>query len=154
MVAGSKYRGEFEERLKAVLQEIESAKGEIILFIDDLHTLVGAGAASFTAKSYASILGANDRIRVGFIGVGGMGTGHLGAIKALKQANNLEPVAVAAQPVLETQAHEVGETAARSSVIARAAPSGSPAIRRRCASYQGDRRWPGSSHARFSEKSS
>jgi ATP-dependent Clp protease ATP-binding subunit ClpB len=45
MVAGSKYRGEFEERLKAVLSEITSAAGEIILFIDELHTLVGAGKA-------------------------------------------------------------------------------------------------------------
>ena len=45
MVAGSKYRGEFEERLKAVLKEIESAQGEIILFIDEMHTLVGAGRA-------------------------------------------------------------------------------------------------------------
>ena len=45
MVAGSKYRGEFEERLKSVLQEIEAAHGEIILFIDEMHTLVGAGKA-------------------------------------------------------------------------------------------------------------
>jgi ATP-dependent Clp protease ATP-binding subunit ClpB len=45
MVAGSKYRGEFEERLKAVLKEITDADGEIITFIDELHTVVGAGAA-------------------------------------------------------------------------------------------------------------
>ncbi len=45
MVAGSKYRGEFEDRLKAVLREITEAEGEIICFIDELHTLVGAGAA-------------------------------------------------------------------------------------------------------------
>ena len=45
LVAGAKYRGEFEERLKAVLQEIEAAAGEVLIFIDEMHTLVGAGKA-------------------------------------------------------------------------------------------------------------
>jgi ATP-dependent Clp protease ATP-binding subunit ClpB len=45
LLAGSKYRGEFEERIKAVLAEIKNAEGEIVLFIDELHTIVGAGAA-------------------------------------------------------------------------------------------------------------
>src|SRR5205823_8375607 len=45
LVAGAKYRGEFEDRLKAVLKEIADARGQIIVFIDELHTIVGAGAA-------------------------------------------------------------------------------------------------------------
>ena len=55
LVAGTKFRGEFEERLKAVVREVQDAAGEIILFIDEIHTLVGAGAAE-GAMDAANIL--------------------------------------------------------------------------------------------------
>jgi ATP-dependent Clp protease ATP-binding subunit ClpB len=55
LVAGSKYRGEFEDRLKAVLKEVEASQGQIILFIDEVHTIVGAGAAE-GAMDAANIL--------------------------------------------------------------------------------------------------
>jgi ATP-dependent Clp protease ATP-binding subunit ClpB len=55
LIAGAKYKGEFEERLKAVVKEVQSAEGEIILFIDEIHTLVGAGASE-GAMDAANIL--------------------------------------------------------------------------------------------------
>lgn len=56
MVAGAKYRGEFEERLKAVLDEIKEAEGEIITFIDELHTIVGAGATGDSAMDAGNMI--------------------------------------------------------------------------------------------------
>ena len=56
MVAGAKYRGEFEERLKAVLDEIKSAEGEIITFIDEIHTIVGAGATGDSAMDAGNMI--------------------------------------------------------------------------------------------------
>jgi ATP-dependent Clp protease ATP-binding subunit ClpB len=56
MVAGAKYRGEFEERLKAVLQEITDAEGQVITFIDELHTIVGAGATGDSAMDAGNMI--------------------------------------------------------------------------------------------------
>ena len=66
MVAGAKYRGEFEERLKAVLNEIKSAEGQIITFIDELHTVVGAGASegSMDASNMLKPLLARGELRL------------------------------------------------------------------------------------------
>jgi ATP-dependent Clp protease ATP-binding subunit ClpB len=56
MVAGAKYRGEFEERLKAVLQEITEAEGQVVTFIDELHTIVGAGASGDSAMDASNMI--------------------------------------------------------------------------------------------------
>jgi ATP-dependent Clp protease ATP-binding subunit ClpB len=56
MVAGAKYRGEFEERLKAVLQEISDAEGQVVTFIDELHTIVGAGATGESAMDAGNMI--------------------------------------------------------------------------------------------------
>jgi len=68
LLAGSKYRGEFEERLKAVLKEVQAAEGQIVLFMDELHTIVGAGAAEGAvdaANLLKPMLGRGDLRAVG-----------------------------------------------------------------------------------------
>src|SRR5690606_25878507 len=56
MVAGAKYRGEFEERLKTVLAEIKESDGQVVTFIDELHTVVGAGAGGDSAMDAGNML--------------------------------------------------------------------------------------------------
>jgi ATP-dependent Clp protease ATP-binding subunit ClpB len=56
LIAGAKYKGEFEERLKAVIKEVTDAEGEIIMFIDEIHTLIGAGGGGDSAMDAANLL--------------------------------------------------------------------------------------------------
>ena len=61
MMAGAKYRGEFEDRLKAVLREVKQSEGSVILFIDELHTIVGAGSTGDSSLDAGNMLEACSR---------------------------------------------------------------------------------------------
>ncbi|HVI87336.1 MAG TPA: ATP-dependent chaperone ClpB [Dongiaceae bacterium] len=102
LVAGAKFRGEFEERLKAVLQEISAAAGEIILFIDELHTLVGAGAAEGSMDASNMLKPALARGELHCVGATTLNEYRKHIEKDAALARRFQPVFVSEPSVQET----------------------------------------------------
>jgi len=100
LVAGAKFRGEFEERLRAVLQEIEAAAGEIVLFIDEMHTLVGAGRAEGAMDASNMLKPALARGELHCIGATTLNEYQKHVEKDAALARRFQPVFVA-QPTVE-----------------------------------------------------
>lgn len=102
LVAGSKFRGEFEERLKAVMDEIRQAKGEIVLFIDEIHTVVGAGAAEGSIDASNMLKPALSRGELQCIGATTLNEyrEHIEKDKALER--RLQPVIIGEPSVEDT----------------------------------------------------
>jgi ATP-dependent Clp protease ATP-binding subunit ClpB len=102
LVAGSKYRGEFEDRLKAVLKEIEEAEGRILLFIDELHTLVGAGAAEGAVDAANLLKPALARGQLHCIGATTLGEYRKHIEKDAALERRFQPVLVGEPSVADT----------------------------------------------------
>ena len=102
MVAGAKFRGEFEERLKAVLQEIAAAEGEIVVFIDELHTLVGAGKAEGAMDASNMLKPALARGELHCVGATTLDEYRKNIEKDAALARRFQPVFVAEPSVEET----------------------------------------------------
>ncbi len=102
MIAGAKYRGEFEERLKAVLQEIAEAGGDIIVFIDELHTLVGAGKAEGAMDASNMLKPALARGELHCVGATTLDEYRENIEKDAALARRFQPVIVAEPSVEET----------------------------------------------------
>jgi len=119
LIAGAKYRGEFEERLKAVLTEVTEAAGEIILFIDEMHTLVGAGKADGAMDAANLIKPALARGELHCIGATTLDEYRKYVEKDAALARRFQPVMV-----LEPTGGGYGEYPARDQGEIRAAPTG------------------------------
>ncbi|MBK6694968.1 MAG: ATP-dependent chaperone ClpB [Myxococcales bacterium] len=102
LVAGAKYRGEFEDRLKAVLKEVESAAGQIILFIDEIHTIVGAGAAEGAMDAANLLKPALARGELRCIGATTLDEYRKRIEKDAALERRFQPVVVAQPSVLDT----------------------------------------------------
>ena len=102
MVAGAKFRGEFEERLKAVLQEIAAAEGEIVVFIDEMHTLVGAGKADGAMDASNMLKPALARGELHCVGATTLDEYRKHVEKDAALARRFQPVFVAEPSVEET----------------------------------------------------
>src|SRR3569832_1650864 len=102
LVAGAKYRGEFEERLKAVLKEITDAEGQIVLFIDELHTVVGAGAAGGAMDASQMLKPMLARGELHTIGATTLDEYRKHIEKDAALERRFQPVMVSEPPVAET----------------------------------------------------